>query len=415
MMSNMNSPIVNLLENKIDQNLDLIKDYLNTKGKLFPATIYNSVDLRHSGFKIAPVDTNCFPAGFNNVKEDYLKLAQSQAQRHIASHFNINTIKNITIIAENHTRNTQYLASLNALLKIFQFDGIKTYICSFNEEIDGYITLQDANFEEIKIHKINKIDGQIIIDNNKIDLAILNNDLTKNYPDFFDQISTPIIPNPRIGWYNRSKFNHFEIYSSLCIELCQILGIDPWLISTIQSHLSNVNFKERVGLDLLAIQVDNILSQIQEKFNQYSIKDQPFCYIKADSGTYGMAVTQVFDSQEVMNFNKKARNKMNMLKENKKNSSVKIQEGIPSIDNIDNQTSEPLIYMVSGEVVAYLSRSHGQKDQVSSLNSPGAQFFNIDQITNMNLGGEVDSVKKAYWLVSKLASLSCAIEINNLN
>jgi len=32
-----------------------------------PAPFYTSVDLRNAGFKLAPVDTNLFPAGFNNL------------------------------------------------------------------------------------------------------------------------------------------------------------------------------------------------------------------------------------------------------------------------------------------------------------------------------------------------------------
>lgn len=31
------------------------------------APFYSSVDLRNSGFKLAPVDTNLGPAGFNNL------------------------------------------------------------------------------------------------------------------------------------------------------------------------------------------------------------------------------------------------------------------------------------------------------------------------------------------------------------
>ena len=35
---------------------------------------YTSVDLRNSGFKLAPVDTNLFPGGFNNLNPDFLPL-----------------------------------------------------------------------------------------------------------------------------------------------------------------------------------------------------------------------------------------------------------------------------------------------------------------------------------------------------
>ncbi|MGB9150851.1 MAG: glutamate--cysteine ligase, partial [Burkholderiales bacterium] len=36
------------------------------------APLYTSVDLRNSGFKLAPVDTNLFPGGFNNLNPDFL-------------------------------------------------------------------------------------------------------------------------------------------------------------------------------------------------------------------------------------------------------------------------------------------------------------------------------------------------------
>ena len=33
--------------------------------------LYSSVDLRVSNYKIVPVDTNIFPAGFNNLTENF--------------------------------------------------------------------------------------------------------------------------------------------------------------------------------------------------------------------------------------------------------------------------------------------------------------------------------------------------------
>ena len=40
---------------------------------------YSSVDLRNAGFKLAPVDTNLFPGGFNNLKPEILPLAVQAA------------------------------------------------------------------------------------------------------------------------------------------------------------------------------------------------------------------------------------------------------------------------------------------------------------------------------------------------
>lgn len=46
---------------------------------------YGSVDLRNAGFKLAPVDTNLFPGGFNNLSEPMLPLAVQAAKAAISS------------------------------------------------------------------------------------------------------------------------------------------------------------------------------------------------------------------------------------------------------------------------------------------------------------------------------------------
>ena len=40
---------------------------------------YSSVDVRNAGFKLAPVDTNLFPGGFNNLAEEMFPLATQAA------------------------------------------------------------------------------------------------------------------------------------------------------------------------------------------------------------------------------------------------------------------------------------------------------------------------------------------------
>ncbi|HIA40357.1 MAG TPA: glutamate--cysteine ligase, partial [Candidatus Poseidoniales archaeon] len=45
--------------------------------------IYGSVDIRDSGFKVAVVDANHFPAGFNNVAEEDIPRLSQLMQEHI--------------------------------------------------------------------------------------------------------------------------------------------------------------------------------------------------------------------------------------------------------------------------------------------------------------------------------------------
>lgn len=412
----MNSPIIQYIESKIDQNLDKIIDFFKINFQAYPPAIYNSMDLRHSGFKIAPIDTNCFPAGFNNVNGKYQEKANIEAKKYIEKFYQFENIKNIAIIGESHTRNLSYLSNLQNLQKIFSFEGKNTFICSLDQDREDQFELDHFDDKKILIHKITKKDNELFVNQNtKIDLAILNNDLTNYIPEIFENLSTIVTPPPKIGWHKRSKFNHFQIYNNLCEEISQIIEIDPWLISSYQAFLPEIDFKNRLGFEELAESTEKVLTQIQEKYNQYSIKQAPFCFIKADSGTYGMGITPVSSSLDIQNFNKKIRNKMNAIKDSKQNTSVIIQEGITTIDSVNNITAEPLIYMVNAKIVANLARTNQEKDQTSSLNSPGAVFYNLDEEKEINIGGEISSVKKAYWLVSTLASLATSIEMKNIN
>ena len=61
------------IENWID-----INKYIDAEMDNFDIPFYNSVDIRESSTKYAPVDNNLFPAGFNNLC--LLDLAASSKQ-----------------------------------------------------------------------------------------------------------------------------------------------------------------------------------------------------------------------------------------------------------------------------------------------------------------------------------------------
>ena len=51
-----------------------ISDWMKAKRSEVPIPIYGSVDVRDSGWKVAVVDANHFPAGFNNVSEENIEV-----------------------------------------------------------------------------------------------------------------------------------------------------------------------------------------------------------------------------------------------------------------------------------------------------------------------------------------------------
>ena len=67
------------VERKILCSATTIEHWLRAQWQEHTPPFYSSVDLRNSGFKIAPVDTNLYPGGFNNLSREMLPLAVQAA------------------------------------------------------------------------------------------------------------------------------------------------------------------------------------------------------------------------------------------------------------------------------------------------------------------------------------------------
>ena len=98
------------LERRFLDSMPVIEHWLRTQWLEHAVPFYASVDLRNSGFKLAPVDTNLFPGGFNNLNPDFLPLcvlAMQSAVEKICPE-----ARGVLLIPENHTRNLFYLQNV---------------------------------------------------------------------------------------------------------------------------------------------------------------------------------------------------------------------------------------------------------------------------------------------------------------
>ena len=407
--------ITKILSQKISDNRQKIEDFFAQKFQKSPPLFYNSVDLRHSGLKIAPIDTNCFPAGINNLNPSSKEKAKIAANNFLARKFPTqkpSLVKKILIIPESHSRNLRYLENILHLQEILA-DGREVIIGTLIADLTEKTVIDLENGRFVTLHPIAKKSEKIVtIDGFEPDLIVLNNDLTDGIPEILKNSLVPIVPSPSLGWHSRTKSAHFDIYNQLAGELAEILEIDPWLISSIHDSCQNVNFKERQGLECLEKHVNGIIENLKEKYRPYGVTDEPYCYIKADSGTYGIAVWPVFSGAEVLEINKKERGKMNMLKGSVQNTRVMVQEGIKTSDRIDSKIAEPMIYLINGEVVGNLFRVNENRDEKISLNASGASFFDLENLTEnqLNLGGGKDEIAAIYSVIARLAALASAIE-----
>src|SRR5579871_2058871 len=104
------------LEKHFLERCKVIDEWFANQFKLTTPPVYGSVDLRNAGFKLAPVDMNLFPAGFNNLNSDFMPLSIEAARSIIEE--KAPQAKSILLIPENHTRNIHYWENIKSLFEI---------------------------------------------------------------------------------------------------------------------------------------------------------------------------------------------------------------------------------------------------------------------------------------------------------
>ncbi len=339
---------------------------------------YSSVDIRDAGFKLAVVDTNIFPAGFNNVCEHGLADAVGLMKQAILKR--VPKCERILIVAEEHTRNTWYLENIRILQEIIEKAGFKTKIATFLSvqpafcESAKVVELETATGQTVKIYCFKRILANLEADREDFDLIIMNNDLTAGIPDVLKNANIPIYPSIQAGWHSRLKSHHFRHTRDLIKEFAELVNLDPWLFSGEYTVVDSININEEADRKRVSEATASVLENVRQKYQEHKIDEKPFVFLKADSGTYGMGVFPVEDAQDILTLNRRARNNLYKGKSGQVISRFLIQEGVPTIYNIDEKVSEVVIYQIENNVIGGFYRTNTEKSGRENLNSPGMGF-----------------------------------------
>lgn len=393
-----------------------IEAWFRHQWKETPAPLTSSVDLRHAGFKLAPVDTNLFPAGFNNLNRDFLPLCIQAAQSVLVEY--IPDCTKILILPESHTRNKFYLQSLSVLRDILIKAGFIVRIGSLDAELHEPMEVELEHGDTLLIEPLQRQGDRVGLDNFNPCFLLLNNDLSSGIPDILQGLQQRIRPTPKLGWATRLKSSHFNFFNDVAQEFAELVGIDPWLINPYFSALDGVDFMAQEGVDQLALEVDKILSLIRDKYATYGITDKPFVVVKADNGTYGMSVMMVHDGEELRQLNRKQRTKMSASKGSRKVDRVLIQEGVYTFETMpDGAVAEPVVYMIGQFVVGGFYRVHQERGIDENLNAPGMHFEPLAFAQACNMPCDelevVDCPNRfyVYGVIARLAALAAAREV----
>lgn len=338
-----------------------------------PAPFYASVDLRNAGYKIAPIDTNLFPAGFNNLDPKFEPLC-IQAIQMAVEHLPGN-IDKILIIPENHTRNLFYLENIASLQSMLEKAGFKTRIGSLMSlEESQKIELESSR--SVLLEPVLRDQNRLRLKDFEPELILLNNDLAAGKPEILENIEQTITPPLALGWSSRLKSDHFNYYQQVAQEFATLIGIDPWLIDPLFRNCGEVDFMKREGVDCLTKNVTALLEMIHAKYDEHQLSDKPFVMVKADSGTYGMGIMPIYETAEIIALNRKQRTRMATTKEGQKVTKVIIQEGVYTHETwgSDAIVAEPVLYLLDHQVVGGFYRVHSARSTSENLNAPGMGF-----------------------------------------
>jgi len=405
------------LESHLLANQTNVEAWLREQWLISSAPFYASVDLRNAGFKLAPVDTNLFPAGFNNLNPAFMPLCIQAAQAAVERA--CPRARRVLIVAENHTRNLFYLESLETLRDIFEKAGLEVRIASLRKDITETMLVELPSGRTCVLEPLQRKGNRVGLGEFSPCLVLLNNDLSAGKPAILDGLDQQVLPPLSAGWFNRKKSDYFIHYHAVAKEFAKQINIDPWLISPLSRQCGKVNFMEREGSECLTKNVNSMLNSIQQKYDEYGIDKDPFVIVKADSGTYGMGIMTVKSAEEIIGLNRKQRSKMASAKEGLVVDNVLVQEGVYTFETIGKEqaVAEPVIYMMDHFVIGGFYRVHTDRGINENLNAPGMHFEPLAFAQSCITPDKQDAPDSepnrfyAYGVIARLALLAAAREL----
>jgi glutamate--cysteine ligase len=423
----MNSPVPHLttaltgplleLERHLLERQVPIETWLRSQWIETPAPFYASVDLRNAGFKLAPVDTNLFPAGFNNLSPAFLPLCIQAAQYAVEQIRP--TTRNVLLVPESHTRNRFYLQSLATLQAILTKAGFSVRIGSLIEDLSAPERVEIGPGRHLTLEPLRREGNRVGVGDFFPCLVILNNDLAGGRPAVLEDLEQPVIPPLGLGWSNRLKSDHFAEYQRVALEFARLVDIDPWVINPLFRDCGSVDFMKRDGEQCLVDNAADLLAEVRAKYAAYHLDHAPFLIVKADPGTYGMGIMTVRSPEELHELNRKQRTRMASTKGGKAVTRVILQEGVYSFETVgpDQAVAEPVVYMMDHFVVGGFYRVHTGRGPDESLNAPGMHFEPLSFAEPCNTPDASEAPDAgpnrfyAYGVIARLALLAAAREL----
>lgn len=380
-----------------------------------PIPFYASADLRDSGHKLCCVDLNVFPAGFNNLCETFLARSVDIMRRFIAARFGEAPHERVLVVPEAHTRNPFYATHLHGLGTLLRNAGLSVWIAAMEgEDGDTPAALTTHDGTPVPLTPVRRDGARIAgVNGEQFDWILLNNDLSAGALEWLEGILQPIHPPMCLGWHRRRKSEFFDNYNQTVDEFASAFSFDPWLLRTFTDVVTGVDFLKQDGIERVAAGVAGMLGAIQRKYDEYGIADAPQVFVKNNAGTYGIGIMVVQSPDDILNMNRRTKNKMSMGKGHTPIREVLLQEAVPTRVQMSGVVMEPVVYTIGTEVIGSFLRANPERGAVDNLNAKGMTFYRYCTIDPPATPEECICTHDGmtlYQLVSRLSVIAAARE-----
>jgi glutamate--cysteine ligase len=414
----LNGPI-NELEQRVLDSTPAIERWFRLEWMEHTPPFYCSVDIRNAGFKLAPVDTNLFPGGWNNLTPEMLPLAVQAAMAAIEKI--CPEARNLLVVPENHTRNTFYLSNVVQLKRIFHQTGLNVRFGSLDPDLKEPTTYDLPTGESITMEPLIRTERRLGLKDFDPCTILLNNDLSAGVPGILEDLHEQhLLPPLHASGSVRRKSRHFQAYEEVCKRFAKLLGIDPWLINPMHATCEGVDFAQGLGMQALQAQVDAMLTKTRRKYKEYGINEKPFVVVKADHGHQGLGIMTVRDVKDLEEAHLRARGRTAGAREAQAPAELIIQEGVLTNERVNEAVAEPVVYMMDRYVVGGFYRIHAERGIDENLNAPGASFVPLAFADSGRLpqpgekpGSSSPNRFYMYGVIGRLAMLAASYELES--
>ena len=405
---------INELEQRILESMPAIERWFRLEWMEHTPPFYTAVDLRNAGFKLAPVDTDLFPEGFNHLTPQMLPLAVQAAMAAIEKI--CPEAKNLLLLPGPRCDNSFYRMHLQRLVQIFTQAGLNVRLGSFDPELTAPRPVPLPDGGELLIEPVLRKRTRLGLKDFDPCTILLNDDLRGGVPRALQNLHEQyLLPPLHAGWALRRKSTHFHSYEEVAKKFAKLLGMDPWLINPMAARCAGVDAGGEAGLEAVRAQADALLAKVRRKFKEYGINEKPFVVVKTDARRSGAGVLTVRDAREI-----DGARLQRVLGGAEEPGAVDalVQEGVPTYERINDAVAEPVVCMIDRYVIGGYYRVHAGRGIDENLDTPGSSYVPLAFAESHQLplrsakpGASAPNRFYMYGVIGRLAMLAAAYEL----